>query len=114
MSPRRYASRSRCTDRCVSFISTNATLSSIAINAASVVAGDGGRTDGTLGRGRGIRALDRADAVHLVAPHGLGAALHLDGAEIHRDHVGPELGQRLGADRDLIAARDVARREAGR
>src|SRR5712691_8120237 len=73
--------------------------------------GRGRARDPDLRRGRGVRIRERADAVDLVAGDRLGAAFHLDRAEIDVVDVAAQLAQRLGAAGDLVATRDVGRRE---
>src|SRR5437867_13054183 len=73
--------------------------------------GHGGARDPDLWRRRCVRVRERADAVDLVARDWLRAALHLDGAEIDVIDVAPQLAERLGAACDLVATRDVGRRE---
>src|SRR3977135_573296 len=73
-----------------------------------------GFRDQSLRRSRCVRIREPTDAVDLVTGDRPGAALHLDRTKVDIVDVVPKLAESLGAARDLVAARDVGRREARR
>src|SRR5207245_8954537 len=90
------------------------TRTSAPVGASTAISRHDHPTYGHVGRGRGLRTGDIAEAVDLPARHRLDAPLHRHCTEVDGLDVVAGLRQRLAGHDHLVTSRDVRRREPRR